>query len=122
MRERDGIFLDLGAADDCTERFLAEAGIPMRRGAVGDAHTLVRAVELGVGRALVPVHLVEAAAGVRRVERAVACAAERFMHHARESRHARLIQVAVDCLLASAPGLLARDPAGLLQTPHIDTG
>ena len=114
-RERDDVYLEL-AGDDASERYFAELpGSPARRCRVGDLPTLLRAVEHGVGRALVPAHAVDAGAHLRRVADAMPFACERHIHYAREARHARLVAAVVERLLASAADGLARDPAGLLD-------
>lgn len=116
LRERDDTWLELSHADDAMERFFAASLPPShRRCTVANAHALATSVEAGLGRALLPAHFLTPGRSVRRALDFVPCAIERFVHHAREARNARLVRAVVDSLLSTAPALLARDPAGLAR-------
>jgi DNA-binding transcriptional LysR family regulator len=114
FRECDAATLELRAPDESSPGFPPTEPAAALRGGVGDTHALLRAVEHGLGRALVPLHVVPAHSPVQRVRDAPPCVVERFIHHASEARHARLVRAIVDCLRARAGDFLARDSKGLL--------
>lgn len=112
---RENIYLESGLADEKTEHWISQWPLSAhRRFACADASVLATSIALGVGRGALAVHRLDADSGVRRVPAVAPLAADRWLHHLRETLDARLVAAVVEALVAAAPDLLARDAAGML--------
>lgn len=116
-RAREEIFLPPGGGDDVLDRWVGSA-TPAPRHCATSAELVRHAVEMGLGRGLFASHALDAGDGLRRVEGVEPLVGERWIHHARDTRHARLVAAVVERLTVLGPDLLARDAGGWLAEPR----
>lgn len=108
-------YIDHDPDDHFTEIFLAEqGGIPanFRRLFYDEIYALLDAVERGVGRAVVPMHIISANRQIRPVSGYVAMDTPVVVSYRENMEQSRLIAAAIAGLQQHAPDLLARDAAG----------
>jgi len=107
------VYLDHDPADRTTERFLKLQGRgrrPFRRAYMDDIDGILRGVALGLGRGVVPRHLLAARSGVRVVADLQPLEIPVVLHRRRQPYHSRLQQAVVDALVAASGEFLSARP------------
>ena len=114
---RDSCFIDHDPRDNFTEKFfLSQTGstVPrMERAYFDDIYGLIDAVAEGIGRAVVPVHLLDPSIPVRVVPGFKPFDVPVFLHYHHQPYYTRLQQAVIDDLLTHCPPLLRTDRVGL---------
>lgn len=115
--DRDNCYIDHDPRDNFTEKFfLSQTGstVPrMERAYFDDIYGLIDAVSEGLGRAVVPVHLLDPAMPVRVVPGFRPFDVPVFLHYHHQPYYTRLQQAVIDALLLHCPPLLRTDRIGL---------
>jgi DNA-binding transcriptional LysR family regulator len=110
---REDCYIDHEPRDNFTEKFfLSQTGatVPkMLRAYFDDIYGLIDAVSEGIGRAVVPVHLVRPDHHVRAVPGYRAFEVPVVLQFHRQPYHTRLQRAVIDTLTRECPGLLARN-------------
>ncbi len=111
------VYLDHNHSDDFSETFLRSVGADansIRRSYCHDIYGILDAVGLGLGRGVVPVHLVNAGHAVRIVpEWAKSMNVSVHLQYAEREHMSKALRQVLECLQRDAGGLLARNPAQL---------
>ena len=108
---RTDVWLDINADDTITERFFRFQGQTprYRRSYLADVYGLIDGVALGVGRAVVPRHLLAGRDDVRVLPEYRPEPAGVWLHHVALPYYSRLQQAVVDVLTRDCPAALAGD-------------
>lgn len=110
-RSRDEVYIDHEPSDNFTEFFLHQrvGRVParFRRSYAHDIYGLIDAVALGLGRAVLPRHLLHGCTGLRVVAELGELALPVVLHHPERALHARPTRAVLDALLAGIPPRLA---------------
>lgn len=111
-RSRDEVYIDHEPGDTFTEHFFHQrdgyAPARFRRSYAGDIYGLIDAVALGLGRAVLPRHLLGAGNGLRVVAEFGELALPVVLHYPERVLHARNTRAVLHALLDKAPILLQR--------------
>jgi DNA-binding transcriptional LysR family regulator len=114
---RDACYIDHDPRDNFTEKyFLSQTGstVPrMERAYFDDIYGLIDAVSEGIGRAVVPVHLLDPSMPVRVVPGFKPIEVPVFLHYHHQPYYTRLQQAVVDTLLTRCPPLLRSNRLGI---------
>jgi DNA-binding transcriptional LysR family regulator len=114
---RDACYIDHDPRDNFTEKFfLSQTGstVPrMERAYFDDIYGLIDAVSEGIGRAVVPVHLLDPSMPVRVVPGFKPVEVPVFLHYHHQPYYTRLQQTVVDTLLTRCPPLLRTNRLGV---------
>lgn len=114
---RDACYIDHDPRDNFTEKFfLSQTGstVPrMERAYFDDIYGLIDAVSEGVGRAVVPVHLLEPSMPVRVVPGFKPIEVPVFLHYHHQPYYTRLQKSVIDTLLTRCPPLLRTNRLGV---------
>lgn len=114
----NGVYIDHEPSDRFTEHYLTATGWPtpagVRRMYFDEIYGLIDGVRWGVGRAVVPVHLLEAGGGVRQVPGTIAVRTPVYLSIATHLLELGLYRRLVDLLAARVPALLARNEIGAM--------
>lgn len=105
---RPNLWLDINPDDQVTERFFMFQGAApqYRRAYMADVYGIVDGVALGLGRAVVPRHLVNGRKDVRVVPEYRMQPVGIWLHHYTMPFYSRLQQAIVACLREACPGFL----------------
>jgi len=106
---RRDVYLDINQDDQITERFFQFQGNgpQYRRSYMADVYGIVDGVALGMGRAVVPRHLLAGRADVRTLPEYRAQPTGVWLHHYTLPYYSRLQQAVVELLTRSCPAALA---------------
>ena len=114
---RESCYIDHDPRDNFTEKFfLSQTGatVPrMERAYFDDIYGLIDAVGEGLGRAVVPVHLLDPSMPVRVVPGFRPYDVPVFLHYHRQPYYTRLHQAVIDTLTAHCEALMTIDRVGL---------
>lgn len=114
---RDACYIDHDPRDNFTEKFfLSQTGstVPrMERAYFDDIYGLIDAVAEGVGRAVVPVHLLDATMPVRIVPGFKPFDVPVFLHYHHQPYYTRLQQAVIETILVRCPPLLRTNDLGV---------
>ena len=104
------VYLDHDAADRTTQEYLKLQGDrrPFRRAYLDDIAGILNGVALGLGRGVVPRHLIASELPVRRVPRQRPLEVPVVLHRRKQPYHARLQETAVQALTRGCARLLDR--------------
>lgn len=115
--ERESCYIDHDPRDNFTEKFfLSQTGstVPrMERAYFDDIYGLIDAVSQGVGRAVVPVHLLHPDMDVRVVPGFRPFEVPVFLHYHHQPYYTRLQQAVIETVLLHCPPLLRTDRIGM---------
>ncbi|UXI66782.1 LysR family transcriptional regulator [Tahibacter amnicola] len=122
---REHCYIDHDPRDNFTEKFfLSQTGstVPrMGRAYFDDIYGLIDAVAEGVGRAVVPVHLLDPSMPVRLVEGFRCYDVPVFLHYHRQPYYTRLQQAVIDTLVQQCAPLLRTNRIGVsVESPVED--
>ena len=116
--------IDHEPSDRFTEYYLSVVGIPMpsplRRVFLGDIYGLIAGAALGAGRAVVPMHLLSPADGVRVVAGTPAMRVPVVLNLRTQLLSFTAIRRVVDELRSRAPAFLARNALGVDVGPAVE--
>lgn len=107
--EREDIYLDNEASDRATEIFWRAQGSKApkyRRSYFSDCYGIIEGVALGLGRAVMPEHLVADSSQVKVVRGHKPCAMDVVLHYYHQPYYSKLHQAVIDALNVKAPSLL----------------
>lgn len=112
----NGVYIDHEPSDRFTEHYLTATGTPtpagVRRMYFNDIYGLIDGVRWGVGRAVVPVHLLERGGGVRQVPGTIAVRTPVYLSIASHLLELGFYRRLVDLITLRVPALLARNEIG----------
>lgn len=116
---RSGVWLDINPDDQITERFFRFQGKSpsYRRSFTSDVYGIIDGVALGMGRAVVPRHMLAGREDIRILPEYRAQKTGVWLHHYALPYYSRLQQAVVARIRASFPAALADDDASAPTPP-----
>lgn len=120
---RDACYIDHDSRDNFTEKFfLSQTGstVPrMERAYFDDIYGLIDAVAEGIGRAVVPVHLLDPSLPVRVVAGFRPFDVPVFLHYHHQPYYTRLQQAVIETVLLQCPPLLRTNRLGMADAAAV---
>jgi DNA-binding transcriptional LysR family regulator len=106
---RSDVWLDINPDDQVTNRFFMHHGqaTEFRRSFMADVYGIIDGVALGVGRAVVPRHLLRGRQDVRLVDGFRPFVTGVWLHHFTQPYYSRLQQATLECLKRGFPAALS---------------
>ncbi len=107
---RTDVWLDINPDDQVTNRFFLLQGqaVEFRRSFMADVYGIIDGVALGVGRAVVPQHLLQGRQDVRVVPGFRPFVTGVWLHHFTLPYYSRLQQATLECLRKDFPAILEK--------------